>query len=243
MFRYYSLLSFTLCLLSKGVTTIVLSKFDTYNMLSAVQNYNVTFLPSVPLIFIFLWYILTGGAPLCKEGMDEFMEKYLTVKFLQGCFTDIVEESHRFGSSSLFTLNTEVKIVHSQCMALNEEAALSTLSSDGWLRTGYICYIDDDGFIFVVDRLKKLINYQGYQVAAAEFEVLLLTHPHVFDKEVVQIPMAYVVGKPESNIFEIAVKVAPYKRLRWVAFIKPIPKNPSDRIPRKDLIKLATSNL
>lgn len=100
MFRYYSLLSFTLCLLSKGVTTIVLSKFDTYNMLSAVQNYNVTFLPSIPLIFILLakntdgikkrydlsslWYILTGRAPLCKEGMDEFMEKYLTVKFLQG---------------------------------------------------------------------------------------------------------------------------------------------------------------
>lgn len=46
----------------------------------------------------------------------------------------------------------------------NEEATATTLDSDGWLKTGDICYIDDDGFIFVVDRLKELIKYKGYQV-------------------------------------------------------------------------------
>lgn len=46
----------------------------------------------------------------------------------------------------------------------NEEATASTLDSDGWLRTGDLCYIDEDGFIFVVDRLKELIKYKGYQV-------------------------------------------------------------------------------
>lgn len=46
----------------------------------------------------------------------------------------------------------------------NEEATASTLDPQGWLRTGDLCYIDEDGFIFVVDRLKELIKYKGYQV-------------------------------------------------------------------------------
>lgn len=46
----------------------------------------------------------------------------------------------------------------------NPEATTSTLDSSGWLRTGDLCYIDDDGFIFIVDRLKELIKYKGYQV-------------------------------------------------------------------------------
>lgn len=46
----------------------------------------------------------------------------------------------------------------------NPEATTSTLDSEGWLRTGDLCYIDDDGFIFIVDRLKELIKYKGYQV-------------------------------------------------------------------------------
>lgn len=46
----------------------------------------------------------------------------------------------------------------------NAEATSSTLDSKGWLRTGDLCYIDEDGFIFVVDRLKELIKYKGYQV-------------------------------------------------------------------------------
>jgi len=48
----------------------------------------------------------------------------------------------------------------------NEEATKSTLTSEGWLRTGDLCYIDSDGFLFVVDRLKELIKYKGYQVIA-----------------------------------------------------------------------------
>ncbi|OAY84540.1 4-coumarate--CoA ligase-like 4, partial [Ananas comosus] len=61
----------------------------------------------------------------------------------------------------------------------NEEATRSTLDSEGWLRTGDLCYIDEDGYLFVVDRLKELIKYKGYQVPPAELEALLLTHPDV----------------------------------------------------------------
>lgn len=49
----------------------------------------------------------------------------------------------------------------------NEEATTSTLDSEGWLRTGDICYIDGDGYIFIVDRLKELIKYKGYQVCTS----------------------------------------------------------------------------
>nr|KYP65237.1 4-coumarate--CoA ligase-like 5 [Cajanus cajan] len=139
----------------------------------------------------------------------------------------------------------------------NEEATTSTLDSKGWLRTGDVCYIDNDGFIFIVDRLKELIKYKGYQVPPAELEALLLTHPAILDaavipypdKEAGQVPMAYVVRKAGSSLSEsqvmdfVAEQVAPYKRIRKVAFISSIPKNPSGKILRKDLIKLATSKL
>ncbi|GFS31918.1 OPC-8:0 CoA ligase1 [Actinidia rufa] len=73
----------------------------------------------------------------------------------------------------------------------NVEATASTLDSDGWLRTGDLCYIDDDGFIFVVDRLKELIKYKGYQangnfyVPPAELEALLFTYPEIADDAVI----------------------------------------------------------
>uniref|UniRef100_A0A0D9VP67 AMP-binding enzyme C-terminal domain-containing protein n=1 Tax=Leersia perrieri TaxID=77586 RepID=A0A0D9VP67_9ORYZ len=89
----------------------------------------------------------------------------------------------------------------------NTEATQSTLTPDGWLKTGDLCYIDDDGYLFVVDRLKELIKYKGYQVPPAELEALLLTHPEVADvpfpdREVGQFPMAYVVRKKGSNLSE-----------------------------------------
>ncbi|KAK4483206.1 hypothetical protein RD792_010386, partial [Penstemon davidsonii] len=85
-----------------------------------------------------------------------------------------------------------------------------TLVSDGWLRTGDICYIDEEGFLFVVDRLKELIKYKGYQVAPADLEKLLLSHPDIVDAAVIpypdeeagQVPLAYVVRHPQSNLDE-----------------------------------------
>lgn len=196
-----------------------------------------------------------------------------------GASTDTLEESRRYGTAGMLSANMEAKIVDPDTgKALpvnrtgelwlkgptvmkgyfsNPEATSSTLDSIGWLRTGDLCYIDEDGFIFVVDRLKELIKYKGYQVPPAELEALLLTHPHIDDcavipfpdKNVGQFPMAYVVRRSGNNLSEkdimdfVFKQVAPYKRIRKVAFIGSIPKNPSGKILRKDLIKLATSKL
>ncbi|KAM0019583.1 putative AMP-dependent synthetase/ligase, AMP-binding, AMP-binding enzyme domain, ANL [Helianthus debilis subsp. tardiflorus] len=196
-----------------------------------------------------------------------------------GASTDTVEESRRYGTAGKLSANMMGKIVDPDSGKVlpvnrtgelwlkgptvmkgyfsNPEATASTLDSTGWLRTGDLCYIDEDGFIFVVDRLKELIKYKGYQVPPAELEALLLTHPEIDDcavipfpdKDVGQFPMAYVVRKNGSGLTEkgvmdfVSKQVAPYKRIRRVAFIGSVPKNPSGKILRKDLIQLATSKL
>ncbi|KAK9168559.1 hypothetical protein Syun_000699 [Stephania yunnanensis] len=97
-----------------------------------------------------------------------------------------------------------------KCYLGNKEATAATIDNEGWLRTGDLCYIDGDGFIYIVDRIKELIKHNGYQVAPAELEAVLLSHPKILDAAVIpvpdektgQIPMAYVVGAAESELTE-----------------------------------------
>ncbi|KAL4193579.1 hypothetical protein AMTRI_Chr06g200210 [Amborella trichopoda] len=137
----------------------------------------------------------------------------------------------------------------------NAEATAATLDHEGWLKTGDLCYIDDEGYLFVVDRLKELIKYKAYQVPPAELEHLLLSHPEIADAAVIpypdeeagQIPMAFVVRRPGSSLSEkqvmefIAKQVAPYKKIRKLSFVGSIPKSPAGKILRKDLVAQARS--
>jgi acyl-CoA synthetase (AMP-forming)/AMP-acid ligase II len=129
------------------------------------------------------------------------------------------------------------------------ESTARTLDADGFLHTGDIAQINADGTFQIVDRLKELIKYKGYQVAPAELEALLLTHPEIDDAAVVaaadeeagEIPKAFVVRHPGSEIDEegvmafVAEHVAPHKKVRAVAFIDAVPKSTSGKILRKDL--------
>ena len=65
------------------------------------------------------------------------------------------------------------------------KATENTIDKEGWLHTGDIGYVDDDDEIFIVDRLKELIKYKGFQVAPAELEAMLITHPEIADAAVV----------------------------------------------------------
>ncbi|KAG9141967.1 hypothetical protein Leryth_009327 [Lithospermum erythrorhizon] len=135
----------------------------------------------------------------------------------------------------------------------NAKATLEALGTDGWLRTGDICYFDDEGYLFVVDRLKELIKYKGYQVAPAELDELLLSHPQILDAAVIpypdeeagEVPMALVVRHSQSSLDEnevmdfVAKQVAPYKKIRRVRFVTSIPKSPAGKILRKELGKIA----
>jgi acyl-CoA synthetase (AMP-forming)/AMP-acid ligase II len=124
-------------------------------------------------------------------------------------------------------------------------ATQATIVEDGWLRTGDIVRVDDAGAWWVVDRLKELIKYKGYQVAPAELEALLLGHPAIADAAVVgipdpeagQIPKGFVVAaSPDLEADDVlawcAARVAPYKRLRAVELVEEIPRSPSGKILR-----------
>ncbi|XP_020551468.1 4-coumarate--CoA ligase-like 9 isoform X2 [Sesamum indicum] len=121
----------------------------------------------------------------------------------------------------------------------DKEATAATIDSEGWLRTGDICYFNSEGLLFYVDRMKELIKYKGYQVAPAELEDILISHPAILDAAVIpypdedagQVPAAFVVRQPGSTINDsqimgfVAEQVAPYKKIRRVFYIDSIPKN------------------
>ncbi|XP_057660900.1 uncharacterized protein LOC130896667 isoform X2 [Diorhabda carinulata] len=126
----------------------------------------------------------------------------------------------------------------------------STIDKDGWLHTGDVAYYDSDGYFFIVDRIKELIKYKAYQVAPAELEALLLTHPAIQDSAVIglpneeagELPLAFIVQKPNKKITEQEVEkfvednVSPQKRLRGgVIFLNEIPRNPTGKILRRVL--------
>jgi acyl-CoA synthetase (AMP-forming)/AMP-acid ligase II len=129
------------------------------------------------------------------------------------------------------------------------EATASTIDEDGWLRTGDIGYVDDDGYLYIVDRLKELIKYKGYQIAPAELEAVLGRHPAVADAAVVpspdagagEIPKAFVVLRSEVAADDVlgfvAERVAPYKKVRALEVVDAIPKSPSGKILRRMLIE------
>jgi len=132
----------------------------------------------------------------------------------------------------------------------NMAATRDTIDNDGWLHTGDLGYYDDDGYFFITDRIKELIKYNAYQVAPAELEAILLSHPQVADAAVVgvpdsvagELPMAFVVLKGNATMSEedlklyVDGKVAPYKKLRGgVRYTDSIPKNGSGKILRKEL--------
>ncbi|KAL2758880.1 hypothetical protein ACRALDRAFT_2099745 [Sodiomyces alcalophilus JCM 7366] len=131
---------------------------------------------------------------------------------------------------------------------LKNEQANREAFVDGWFCTGDNMYFKDGKF-FYVDRRKELIKYKGFQVAPAELEALLITHPKIADSAVIgvesedgtELPRAYVVADPtQVSAREIqdwvAGQVASYKRLRGgVVFIKAIPKSPAGKILRREL--------
>ena len=129
------------------------------------------------------------------------------------------------------------------------QATADTLDADGFLHTGDIAVYHEGGYFSIVDRVKELIKYKGYQIAPAELEALLLSSPDVADVAVIgvrdedgeEVPKAYVVVQPGHELDEqgvkdfVAARVAPHKKVRKVEFVEAIPKSSSGKILRKDL--------
>ena len=129
----------------------------------------------------------------------------------------------------------------------NPEATADTIDSDGWLHTGDVATADSEGYFQIVDRLKELIKYKGFQVPPAELEALLINHPAVADVAVIgvpdeecgELPKAFVVPAGDASDDElmefVAERVSPQKRVRRIERVDEIPKSPSGKILRRVL--------
>jgi len=127
----------------------------------------------------------------------------------------------------------------------NDEATAETITEDGWLRTGDIGRFDENGYTYIVDRLKELIKYKAYQVPPAELEAVLVGHPQIKDAGVIGVPDADGEEYPKALIVAdenidtdevmayVAERVAPYKKVREVAIVEEIPKSASGKILRR----------
>lgn len=123
------------------------------------------------------------------------------------------------------------------------------IDAGGWLRTGDVGRVDGDGWLYVVDRVKELIKYRGYQVAPADLEAVLLSHEDIADAAVIgvydedgdEVPKGFVVRRPgaelsdEAVLAHVAARVAPYKKLRRVEFVDAVPRAVSGKILRREL--------
>lgn len=227
-------------------------------------------------------FVLSGAAPLGAE-LSLAAERRLGCAMVQGYgMTELGPVSHftppdrnRHGSAGLLAPNTECRVVDPatlqdvaegsegelwvrgpQVMAGylgRPDATVETLTADGWLRTGDLVHIDADGYLFVVDRVKELIKVKGFQVAPAELEALLITHPDVADVAVVglpdpeagEVPAAFIVARPGTEPDLAALQahldghVAHFKQIRVLHHIEAIPKSPSGKILRRMLRGLA----
>ncbi|GJS57712.1 4-coumarate--CoA ligase 7-like protein [Tanacetum coccineum] len=219
--------------LQEGNTIVSMVKYDFEGMLANIEKYKVT--------------DVKCAAPLGKELMGECVKKVSNV-----CFS--VESpvmGPRFSGSG-----GRLGVTYAR---LSQQSNAKKVNIDE--QCGCILEISDsfDGRwqLFVVDRIKELIKYKGFQVAPAELEALLLSHPEILDAAVIplpdveagEVPIAFVVLSPNSSLTQeevinfIAKQVAPYKRLRRVTFVNSVPKSASGKLLRRELINKVRSKM
>uniref|UniRef100_A0A1I8IF60 AMP-binding domain-containing protein n=1 Tax=Macrostomum lignano TaxID=282301 RepID=A0A1I8IF60_9PLAT len=255
----------------RGYQLSVMSRFEPVRFLETLQKHRITLAHIVPPILLFLAghplvdkfdlstlrRVFCGAAPLKAETEDSFRRRFPHAKR---------------GSAGMLVPSVEMRVADTQTGAdlgpnqsgqllvrgvnlmrgyfENPQATRESIDADGWFATGDVGHIDEDGYLFISDRLKELIKVKGLQVAPAELEALLLECPDVTDAGVVarpderagELPVAFVVRREGSLASEadiqrwVAERVAPHKRLEGgVRFIDAVPKAASGKILRKRL--------
>jgi len=229
-----------------------------------------------------LKFLISGAAPLSKE-LSESLYEIHKIKVKQGYgLTETSPVTHLglsediiYGSCGILLPNIECKLISEdgQEVGYNTEGELcvrgpnvmkgywhnkaatdSVFDQDGFFHTGDVAVVDENGNFYIVDRLKELIKYKGFQIAPAELEAVLLSHPLISDAAVIgeyskndetEFPVAYVVTQKDVQHTDelskeiknfVDSKVAPHKKLRGgVIYIDKIPKSPSGKILRREL--------
>jgi acyl-CoA synthetase (AMP-forming)/AMP-acid ligase II len=194
-------------------------------------------------------YGMTEASPVTHIAADEELEQLdpgtigPLVSSTEGRIVDPESGEDTDGDGELWIRGPQVMRGYLR----DEAATAATLTEDGWLKTGDVARVEEGGAFRIVDRVKELIKYKGYQVPPAELEALLIGHPAVADAAVIpmrddaagEAPKACVVCCAGDTIDGdelmawVAERVAPYKRIRAVEIVEEIPKSASGKIMRR----------
>jgi len=221
-------------------------------------------------------WVMSGAAPVplelikTYESMDiEIHQVYgLTESCGPACLITGDDALARAGSTGKSFFHTDVRVVnedgddcapgeHGEVLVhgphimtgyWNRPEATAETIVDGWLHTGDVATIDEDGFVTIVDRTKDMLISGGENVYPAEIENVLLGHPAIADAAVVGVPsakwgespLAVVVVSDDSVTAEDVMehtrgKLAPFKTVKKVEFVSEIPRNPSGKILKREL--------
>jgi acyl-CoA synthetase (AMP-forming)/AMP-acid ligase II len=224
-----------------------------------------------------LRWVMTGAAPVPVELTQRYADLGIEILQVYGltescgpaCLMDSANALAKPGSTGKAFFHTLVRVVDGEgndcppgtpgevwVKGLHNmreywhrpEATAETIVHGGWLRTGDIAVMDEDGFVSIQDRIKDMIISGGENVYPAEIEAALMTHPQIVEAAVIgkeskrwgESPFAIVVRKHESltekDVLEYCrSRLAGYKQPKGVAFIDVIPRNPSGKILKRVL--------
>jgi O-succinylbenzoic acid--CoA ligase len=201
--------------------------------------------------------ILVGGGPVPEEPLQEATAKGATVVQTYGLTETCsqvttltpAEAGRKLGSAGRPLLTTHLRILDGEILVQGPTVAPGSADADGWLHTGDLGHIDEEGFLYVEDRIDDMIVSGGENVVPAEVEEVLLRHPEVADAAVVgredpewqQAVTAVVVlesgsaATPDELRRHCAEALAPFKVPKRVELAAALPRTPSGKLMRRAL--------
>jgi o-succinylbenzoate---CoA ligase len=250
-----------------GTTAVVHDGFDTDRVAAALEEDEITLLSLVTTTLVRLLdagadlaaprAILVGGGPVPKQPLEEAMGRGATVVQTYGLTEACSQVStlapadarRKLGSAGRPLLTTHLRIQDGEILVQGPTVAPGSTDADGWLHTGDLGRIDEEGFLYVEDRMDDMIVSGGENIVPAQVEQVLLRHPEVADAAVVgredpewqQAVTAIVVledgssATPDDLRRHCAESLAGFKVPKRVELAAALPRTPSGKLMRRAL--------
>lgn len=250
-----------------GTTAVVHDGFDCDRVAASLEGDGITVLSLVTTMLTRLLdagadlsgprAILVGGGPVPEEPLKEAIAKGATVVQTYGLTETCsqvttlapADAARKLGSAGRPLLTTHLRIQEGEILVQGPTVAPGHADADGWLHTGDLGHIDEEGFLYVEDRIDDLIVSGGENVVPAEVEEVLLRHPEVADAAVIgredpewqQAVTAVVVlesgaaATPDDLRRHCADSLAGFKVPKRVELAAALPRTPSGKLMRRAL--------
>ena len=250
-----------------GTTAVLHDGFDTDRVAASLAGEGITVVSLVSTMLVRLLEagadltgpraILVGGGPVPADILEQALGRGATVVQTYGLTESCsqvttlapAEARRKLGSAGRPLLTTHLRILDGEILVQGPTVAPGAADADGWLHTGDLGRIDDEGFLYVEDRIDDLIVTGGENVVPAEVEGVLLRHPEVLEAAVVgredpewqQAVTAVVVLRSDSEASaddlrrHCASELAPFKVPKRVELASALPRTPSGKLMRRAL--------